>query len=571
MSDVGSNDPYKIVGRSQTVGLVLAALCVLLGLAIFASWLQSTPADFFRALGSAPTQPNTALGLTFVSLALLGMITKRFLLATRIAAGLTGLLAFASLVQYAGIDFGIDQLFSQPGLQNRTLVPGRMSPLTALVLLSLGTTVLATSWYPRRRHLTHTVVGAILITLATSSIGSWILGLSPLLAPGVFGLTGVLTAMGFALCGGAMIASAYPFFQKTESIRRQFLLGLTVLGSLICSMLAWQVAATVQFDAEQRETNLETQAIGQIITGAIQRRADGIERMAERWGYAGPEEEMRWRQDARALVRDYEGLVSVEQASAEGIIEWIEPIRGNSQAIGKSVYGFPAAAEAFLRAQKTGRTSYSRIFTLLTRKQGFVIVTPIFTETVLDGYIFTVVELPAFTETLIENVELHGFSVALRGPAGGTYWFGPPPSSTAPRGRYELGLGAGGWEVRVTHPEGSEEGLQTWFPLAILLMGLAATALVFRTGRLSGIAAERRREAEEALADARQDARARREAEQTLAIALESLREGFVLYDKDDRLKLFNARYAEFYNKSMSAIVIGNTFEEIIRHGVKNG
>lgn len=571
MSKTGTGTPFELLGRSHAIGIILGGFCSLLGFVLFAVWLNDPPTAFFASFNSAPTQPNTALGLTAIGFAVLGSAVPQLVLAARITAGFAALLGLASLVQYLGIDLGIDQIFSEPGLQTRTLTPGRMSPLTATALLLTGAVLALPQGNTRRKVLADCFLGAGLIAFTMACLGAWALGMAHYLIPGFFGLTGVATAIGFGLCGWAVLANAYRQFRSSESDRRQFLLGGTVLVSLICSLLAWQIATTVQYDAQARETVLETQSIAQIVGGAIQRRAEGIERMAERWGYAGPVEESRWRADARALVRDYEGLVSVEQASADGIIEWIEPIRGNAEAIGKTVFGFPAAAEAFLRAQKTRQTSYSRIFTLLTRKQGFVIVSPIFKEDLLQGYIFTVVELPAFGEVVSESMELHGFSVALRDPAGGTYRFGPETSSDSVSSRQTLTLGDSAWEVRVQPKSGTELGLQSWFPHAILLLGLAATALVFRTGRLSAFAADRRREAEEALADARLDAKARREAEQTLAIALESLREGFVLYDKNDRLKLFNARYAEFYSKSMSAIVIGNTFEEIIRTGVKNG
>jgi diguanylate cyclase (GGDEF)-like protein len=52
---------------------------------------------------------------------------------------------------------------------------------------------------------------------------------------------------------------------------------------------------------------------------------------------------------------------------------------------------------------------------------------------------------------------------------------------------------------------------------------------------------------------------------------MESLPNGFVLYDKDDRLVICNERYREIYAESADYIVPGATFEEIIRKGVENG
>jgi len=62
-----------------------------------------------------------------------------------------------------------------------------------------------------------------------------------------------------------------------------------------------------------------------------------------------------------------------------------------------------------------------------------------------------------------------------------------------------------------------------------------------------------------------------REAEERLADAIEVLPDGFVLYDKNDRLVLCNSKYREIYETSAKYIVEGQTFEEIIRAGAAAG
>jgi diguanylate cyclase (GGDEF)-like protein len=53
--------------------------------------------------------------------------------------------------------------------------------------------------------------------------------------------------------------------------------------------------------------------------------------------------------------------------------------------------------------------------------------------------------------------------------------------------------------------------------------------------------------------------------------AIESLSDGFALYDSDDRLLLCNQPYREIYSGSAPAIVIGATFESIVRYGLERG
>ena len=57
----------------------------------------------------------------------------------------------------------------------------------------------------------------------------------------------------------------------------------------------------------------------------------------------------------------------------------------------------------------------------------------------------------------------------------------------------------------------------------------------------------------------------------TLETAVETLQDGFVLYDAQDRLVICNSRYREIYGRSAEAMVPGATFEEILRHGLAVG
>lgn len=53
--------------------------------------------------------------------------------------------------------------------------------------------------------------------------------------------------------------------------------------------------------------------------------------------------------------------------------------------------------------------------------------------------------------------------------------------------------------------------------------------------------------------------------------AVEAIPDGFVLFDRDERLLTCNQRYRELYADSAPAIVPGATFEEILRFGVAKG
>jgi signal transduction histidine kinase len=67
-------------------------------------------------------------------------------------------------------------------------------------------------------------------------------------------------------------------------------------------------------------------------------------------------------------------------------------------------------------------------------------------------------------------------------------------------------------------------------------------------------------------------ARSRAErAEEMLRDAVESISEGFVIYDKDDRLALCNEAFLKLYPANRDVLVPGRTFEEILRDGLERG
>ncbi|WP_296427412.1 diguanylate cyclase, partial [Yoonia sp.] len=56
----------------------------------------------------------------------------------------------------------------------------------------------------------------------------------------------------------------------------------------------------------------------------------------------------------------------------------------------------------------------------------------------------------------------------------------------------------------------------------------------------------------------------------SLRAAIDALADGFVLYDKDDRLVLCNDRYRQIYASSAPIITLGARFEDILRDGLKH-
>ncbi len=61
------------------------------------------------------------------------------------------------------------------------------------------------------------------------------------------------------------------------------------------------------------------------------------------------------------------------------------------------------------------------------------------------------------------------------------------------------------------------------------------------------------------------------QAQQRLTDAIDALPDAFVLFDADDRVVAFNARYVELYAASASVIRLGARFEDLLRFGLAHG
>ena len=73
------------------------------------------------------------------------------------------------------------------------------------------------------------------------------------------------------------------------------------------------------------------------------------------------------------------------------------------------------------------------------------------------------------------------------------------------------------------------------------------------------------------LTDAREAEREIREARETLEDAIESLADGLIVYDEDDRLVICNARYKEFHGESADLLVPGGYWPDITRERGQRG
>ncbi|MEQ9259579.1 MAG: ATP-binding protein [Roseovarius sp.] len=247
------------------------------------------------------------------------------------------------------------------------------------------------------------------------------------------------------------------------------------------------------------------------------------------------------------------------------VITHVYPYAENADLVGRSLEDVPEQRRFAEQARDQARAILQGPTQLLQGIEGFIIRVPVFIhdttpDTPADmslgywGLISIVFSSEEFFRTAGVARLGNTFDVALRReePEGSLAIYGDQAVfDRAPITR-SIPLPRGSWELALIPSRGWTDTLPALMIWRILLLCVLAFAFLIVRVLLR-------------LVDNSNDLA------RQLRDAIEVLPDGFVIYDEDDRLVMFNRRYKEFYSKSKPAIVPGTTFETILRTGLANG
>ena len=274
--------------------------------------------------------------------------------------------------------------------------------------------------------------------------------------------------------------------------------------------------------------------------------------------------EARYAALSRFMIRDNPEILDVA-AAPDLVVSYVYPRRENAFLLGLDYRDHPDQLASVEMARNTGQAVLAGPLKLLQGdREGFIVRMPVFLHgdeaNAPRGRFWGILSLVIDAEAFYRHAGLantvHGMSFALRGPGGtgakGPVFWGDPKvfdhhpmvqSVALPHGTWQLGaVPEGGWPK--TPPD------TFWERLAMVLVGLAvlgATWLILFLMR-----------------------RHRRAREQLLS-AIGVIDDGFALFGPDDRLLMCNEKYRALYTVSADLIRPGNSFEYIIREGVRLG
>ncbi len=246
-----------------------------------------------------------------------------------------------------------------------------------------------------------------------------------------------------------------------------------------------------------------------------------------------------------------------------GVITLVHPLEHNRHLVGYDLRNHSAQWPAVKRSLQTGQVTVQGPVQLLQGTTGFLVRTPTAAFGADTGpgaqpkIVTVVIDAQAVLGRMLEqntatkNNDL-GFRVALETMQAGGDTIGSPGVFESDPEVAMLAVPGNALRLGVVPDAGWATGYRIDWAANLGLLLIVLTTLFFILLLL-------RQRAE------------RNKARLQLNMAIETLPDGFVLYDAEDRLVLCNRNYREFYGISAKALVPGSHFEDILRVGLENG
>lgn len=270
-------------------------------------------------------QYNTAIGLILSSAGLIFLVRglNRFAVICGIFVALIGL---ATLGQYMfGVDFGIDQLFSDHYATLEIPSAGRMTPPTALSILFGGIAIILLGSKHHERQILSGMFSTFVLSIGIGALLGHVLGTAVPYGWSHLSSMAFETAIGFVALGSGMFAFVLRRAMEGTSEPPGWIpvpVGIILLTALLG---LWQ--AEVDRETVQIQRVIETQAesFSKQIGESIGTRIRALERMGKRWEMHKGTPRREWEADVTLYETDYPGFHAIQWIDAKYKLRWSMP------------------------------------------------------------------------------------------------------------------------------------------------------------------------------------------------------------------------------------------------------
>jgi hypothetical protein len=304
----------------------------------------------------------------------------RFALLAGIFIFLMGVISFID--QGLHIDTGINFLFKNSYPHDPNAHRGSLPPNSAWCFMTLGVALIIVGSKVNftMRQMVIRLLGVNNVALSTISFAAYFIGVEEPPSWARFSHLEARSAFEFLLLGLTTIVYGWSFCKTYEGALPPSLPYPTTLAVLICTVLLWRslnIQETIEF---YRETQKEGEALSRTLQFQMQKNIDSIFSMAERWNMRGGTPENEFKADALNYLEPHFGFTS---------ITWVAQKEENALTfLGKK---FPLSNHTIKNTVQV-----SPLFDLSSKRDGFIIYTPVFSQEKFDGFIVALFDTTAF-------------------------------------------------------------------------------------------------------------------------------------------------------------------------------
>ncbi len=340
----------------------------------------------------------------------------------------------------------------------------------------------------------------------------------------------------------------------------------SVVGAMIVAVVFVERAELRSLQVQQRaKVNEFVDQLSRNLAAALTRKAVAASGLAQTVSLL-PEISQEQFSSISGKIASSDPSIVVTSLVRDWQISHVYPLEENQSILGADLRDSVARVDAINRARDRGAGLVQGPIRLLVGTDGFIVRQPIFLPAALGehaiaepsvefwGLVSVVFAAePFFAEVGVADID-PGYEVAIRrsSDTGHAAVFGDTTLFDMEPARREVVFPLGAWDIAVS-PSGSwMSSLPNPWPLRVAAL-LGAIILLILLRELLRLRASQKRDA------------------RSLKAAIDTMPDGFVLYDSDDRLVVCNEKYKEFYRKSAAAMKPGNSFKSILEYGLSQG
>lgn len=249
------HDPSVVIALCIRLGAILV---VALGLGVLIGWAFDLPMVKSVLPGAVEMKANTALGLMLAGCTLLILVGRQSLQWRRLAQVLAlsiEALGVATAAEYLfGWQLGIDQFLFLDNANAYNVIPGRMSPYSALAFVGIGLALTVLPW-PGARPLARASASVMTAIGAVSFLG-YLWNAGELVTDRWLPPVAVHTALAFILLGAATLLASLKPSNRTEHISSALAsIELKVIASFVGAILLLLIGGGITYRATAAHTD----------------------------------------------------------------------------------------------------------------------------------------------------------------------------------------------------------------------------------------------------------------------------------------------------------------------------